>query len=161
MKDWWMNLSLREKQTVALGTLLLGLFIIYEIMFAPLSSSVDNLRDKIHKNQTLLTWMQQSDKRIQFLEKAPPQTSSEKASASLLSIVQDDINKNPIAKSISQLQQADSDTIQLHLQNVSFDNTIKWLATLCQQQHLVINQLTIITGTTAGMVDAELRLQAG
>lgn len=159
MKDWWMNLAIREKQMAALGILLVGLFIIYEIMFAPLLGSVDNLRDKIHKNQSLLTWMESSDKRIQFLEKSPQ--TKEKSSASLLSIVQDDINKNPIAKSISQLQQADNDTIQLHLQNVSFDNMIKWLATLCQQQHLMINQLTITTGSSAGMVDAELRLQAG
>lgn len=160
MKDWWMNLAIREKQTLALGAVLVGIFIIYAIIFAPLSSSVGNLREKIHKNQMLLTWMQESDKRIQFLEKKP-QTAPEKSSASLLSIVQDDINQNPIAKTVSQLQQADSDTIQLHLQAVSFDNMIKWLATLCQQQHLAVNQLTITNGTAIGVVDAELRLQAG
>jgi general secretion pathway protein M len=159
MKEWWVNLATREKQTVFLGGVLLTIFMLYEIIFSPLTGSVDNLRTKIQKNQSLLTWMQASDKHIQNLEKNP-QIAAEKSSASLLSIVQDDINKNSISKYVTQLQQSENDTVDLRLQKVNFDNMIKWLAGICQTQHLTVTQLTATPAVAIGTVDAEIKLQA-
>ena len=149
MKEWWINLSLREKQTVALGSVLVFIFLIYELIFASLSSSVEHLRQQIHKNKSLLTWMQESDKRIQQLEKN--QHSTNKSSASLISIVQDDLNNNPISKKVTELR----------FQQVSFDDMTAWLINLSRDQQLIITQMTVTPVGTAGIVDAVLRLQTG
>lgn len=159
MKEWWINLSLREKQTVALGSVLVFIFLIYELIFASLSSSVEHLRQQIHKNKSLLTWMQESDKRIQQLEKN--QHSTNKSSASLISIIQDDLNNNPISKKVTELRQSDNDSVELRFQQVSFDDMTAWLINLSRDQQLIITQMTVTPVGTAGIVDAVLRLQTG
>jgi general secretion pathway protein M len=159
MKAWWLNASIREKQAVSLGAAFVTLFLVYEIVFAPLANAVDTLRQKIHSGQTLLTWMQDSDKHIQTLEKSQ-KTAAPKSSASLLSVIQNDVNDEPIGKNISQLQQAENDSIQIHLQKVGFDALTKWLIAICQQQGLIITQMTATPTTTPGIVDADLKLQA-
>jgi general secretion pathway protein M len=160
MKNWWLNLSLREKQTFSAGTVLVSIFLIYEIIFSPLLNEVNFLRQKIHTDQTLLAFMQASDDRIRALQKNPLGITRKNA-GSLFSIVQDDINTNPIAKAISQLQQAENDSVQLRLQKVNFDEFIKWLTRVCQEHQLIISQLSITPGTDTGEVDADLKLQLG
>jgi general secretion pathway protein M len=159
MKAWWLNASIREKQAVSLCAAFITLFLVYVIIFAPLANAVDTLRQKIHSSQTLLTWMQDSDKRIQSLEKSQ-KSAAPKSSASLLSIIQKDMNDQPIGKNISQLQQAENDSIQIHLQKVGFDALTKWLIAICQQQGLIITQMNATPTTTPGIVDSDLKLKA-
>jgi type II secretory pathway component PulM len=159
MKAWWLNASIREKQAVSLCAIFITFFLVYEIVFAPISNAVDTMRQKIHSGQTLLAWMQESDKRIQTLEKTQ-KTAAPKSSASLLSVIQNDVNNQPIGKNISQLQQAENDSIQIHLQKVGFDALTKWLIAICQQQSLIITQMTATPTATPGIVDADLKLQA-
>jgi type II secretory pathway component PulM len=158
MKTWWLNLSLREKQTVSLGAVLFSAFIIYSILFAPLANGIHSLRQKIHNNQTLLDWMKASDTRITILEKTATTTVST-SSASLLSTIQNDISTQTFSKSVTALQQADNDSIQIRLQKISFDTLVKWLITICQEHHLLITQMTVLPSNTPGIVDADLKLQ--
>lgn len=160
MKNWWLNLSLREKQTLSVGMALVSIFLIYEIIFSPLLNAVTSLRQKIHTDQTLLAFMQASDDRIRTLQKNPL-SPAHKNAGSLFSIVQDDISTNAIAKNISQLQQAENDSVQLRLQKVNFDEFIKWVTRACQEHQLIISQLSIIPGSDTGEVDVDLKLQLG
>lgn len=159
MKTWWLNLSIREKQTVSLGAVSITAFLVYAILFAPLANSVDALRKKIHTNQTLLAWMQESNQRIATLEKTQT-ISAPKSSASLLSLIQTDINSQPFGKSVTALQQADNDSIQLRLQKISFDAFTKWLIAICQQHNLLITQMTAQPSGTPGIVDIDIKLQS-
>lgn len=158
MKEWWLSLSSEEKQTTLLGTLVAAILLIYALIWSPLSNKVDALRDKIHHNQALLSWMQQSDKKIELLEKSQ-QPSSRNANLSLLNIIQTESNQTAFANNISQLQQAENDSVDLRLQKVSFDALIKWIIDLCSKEKLVITQLSATPGTTPGIVDAEIKLQ--
>ncbi|MDR3478886.1 MAG: type II secretion system protein M [Gammaproteobacteria bacterium] len=158
MKEWWLNLSSREKQTTAIGAILVILFLVYALIWSPLANSVETLRERIHHNQALLSWMQQSDKKIDALEKNQEIT-TRTPNSSLLNIVQTEINKTPFASNIVQLQQAENESIDLRLQKVSFDSLIKWLTAICRKEQLLITQLAITPGATPGIVDAEIKLQ--
>jgi type II secretory pathway component PulM len=159
MNEWWMNLSIREKQSVALGTVLLSAFIIYELVFAAFIHSTETLRAKIHKQQSLLVWMQDSDKRIKQLEKMQTTAPTTNLS-SLLSRVQNDLNQTSLQKNISQLQQAENDAIEIHFQQVNFDLMTGWLIKLCREQGLTITEMIVTPGMTTGIVDATLKLKA-
>ena len=160
MKTWWLNASLRDKQLASLGIGCVVLFLIYELTFAPLINTVDSMRQRIHTNQTLLAWMQESNKRIQSLEKSQ-QPATPKSSASLLSTIQNNVNNQAIGKNIYQLQQAENDAIQVRLQKVNFDALSKWLIAVCQEQGLIITEMNVTPGAAPGIVDADLKLQAG
>ena len=121
---------------------------------------MDNLRNQIRANQKLLTWMQAADNRMQLLEKNR-QKSTAKAHGSLLSIVQNNVNKSPVAKEASQLQQTDSESVQLRFQHVNFDVLVEWLTQLWQQQGIIVSQATITPNGAASNVSAELVLKMG
>jgi type II secretory pathway component PulM len=161
MKAWWNNLAFREKQTIAIGAVLVGIFLIYALIFAPLNNAVLTLRQQIEKKQQLLAWMKSADEKIQLLEKSQQKTERHTTSASLLSAVQMAVTKNEIAKNVLQLQEVENNSIQLKLQQVNFDAVIQWLIVLCQQQQLMISQMNIKPATTPGIVDIELEFTLG
>lgn len=157
MKEWWLNLNLREKQTVSLGAVALIVGIIYLLVWSPLSDSVTTTRDQIQHNQKLLDWMKTADAKIQAAE-AMGQTPHALSTGSRLSNVQNDLKKSPIGNSVTQLVQAENDSVKLNFQKVDFDLLISWLTTLWQQYGLVVSQMTVKSSDAPGMVTAEFIL---
>jgi type II secretory pathway component PulM len=160
MKNWWQELAFREKQTISIGMLLLLIFLVYEFVFATLSSEITTLRHKISVNQSLLNWMQASNEHIEALEKThQPQSHNE--SMSLLSTVQNGISESNFTQNVTQLQQSENDSVQLQLQKVNFDTFVQWLTQLCQQHQLLITQMSITPLDEVGTVNTELKLSRG
>ncbi len=158
LKMWWTNLSLREKQMVSLGGIVVGMFLIYVLIWSPFTNHLEHLRNQISNQEKLLLWLQTTDKNIQLLTKpAPSQTT--KSNVALLGVVQTHVNKNPVGNNISQLQQVDSETVQMRFQHVSFDTLIQWLTQLWQDTGLIISQSTITATGGVGDVDAEIVLK--
>jgi len=160
MKEWWLNLNLREKQAVSLGATVMTLALLYGLIWSPLHNSVTALRDQIQHNQQLLSWMQTADQQIQAAEKMTQTPTATHNAASWLSIVQDNIKQSPLTKNLTQLVQADNDSVKLTFQQVDFDLLISWLTELWQQQGLVVTQLTITSGSIPGIVGAEFILKS-
>lgn len=158
MKDWWLNLSYREKQTTSLGAFVVVIFLIYALIWSPLSNGVNTLREKIRSNQSLLSFMQESDKRIQALKQN--NVVSRSSTISLLNLVQTDINNTSLARGITQLQEMENDTVSLRLQKVSFDSLMKWLTVLCRDQLLTISQMSVTPSADPGIVNVDLKLQS-
>ncbi len=158
MKEQWSHLSLREKQTVSIGAAAVIIGLLYLLIWAPLHHRVVSFRDQIQQNQKLLSWMQTTDEQIQAAEKIGRKPASTQSTASRLSIVQNSLKQSPIANSITQLVQADHDSVKLNFQQVDFDSLISWLTELWQQQGLIITQLTVKSSNTPGMVTAEFIL---
>lgn len=157
MKEWWNNLSIRERQVVFFGSIAIFLILIYLILWQPFTNKIDNLRSQITKNKNLLIWMQSADKQMQTIVKES-QTKTSKNNGSILGVVQSDINKSALKSNLTQLKQAENDTVQVTFQKVGFDNLMKWLIHLWQQDGLTVLQATITPGDSLGVVSADLIL---
>src|SRR6185437_6691941 len=96
MKEWWNNLSLRDKRLASLGMTLFALTLLYTLIWLPLINKNDELRMQIQHNQALLSWMKAANKQIQILKKKPQTHQIPISSASLLSIVQNSIKQSPL-----------------------------------------------------------------
>ena len=159
MKTWWQNASLREKQILTLGSIFIGLLIIYLRTLAPLTETVSQMRTAIQDNQSLLLWMQDGDSRIKQLSHTTKNETTQ-STAALLNIIQTEINNTPLASTVLQLQQTDNDAVQLRLQKASFDSMIQWLTQLNQTHAIAIKQASFTKSTTTGTVDADLKIGA-
>jgi type II secretory pathway component PulM len=159
MKEWWNNLSLREKQTLSLGGFFVVLFLIYALLWSPLNSKVNSLREQIVKDQKLLAWMQETNQHILTLEKSFKTGKQDSSGVSLLSIMQKQINKTQFVSSLGQLRQADNDSVQLNFTNVDFDKLVTWLTELSQEEGVVIAQMSVAAGATPGVVSVDLVLK--
>lgn len=157
MKNWWLNLSIKEKQAVSIAAALLILFLAYELTLASLQNKVQSLRHKIHTENQLLAWMQENDAQIRSFEKNISTNDSD-SSQSLLSLFQAKINTSSFVKSVTQLQQAENDAIQIRFQQVGFDSLYKWLIGICREKNLIIVEAVITPGSVNGVVDASFKL---
>lgn len=157
MKAWWFNLNLREKQTVSMGGAAVIIGVLYLLIWSPLHNSVAGFRDQIQHNKNLLSWMQTADEQIQAAEKMG-QKPAMHSTASRLSTVENELKKSPIANNITQLVQAENDSVKLNFQKVDFDLLMAWLTELWQQQGLIVTQLTTKSAGAPGIVEAEFIL---
>ncbi len=160
MKEWWNQLALREKQMLTVGGFFLCAFLIYILLWAPLTSRTESLRKQITTQQTLLSWMQEAEKRLVTLEKNPQTATSTRSEGSLLSVVQKQINRTTLVGALTDLHQLETDSIQLTFQKVSFDQLMKWLILITGQEGLVIKQLSVAPSATPGIADVTLVLSA-
>lgn len=159
MNEWWINLSIREKQIVSAGALGVTIFLLYLIVWLPLNNRVANLREQIVRDQKSLLWMHDADQRIQDVEKNLQNKKSTDTGTSLLTLVQKQINKSTFVSSLNQLRQAENDSVELSFNNVDFDRLIQWLTELWQQQGIVITQMSVTASGTAGVVNTEFVLK--
>lgn len=154
MKQWWLGLSLREKQIVSIGSMMAAIFIIYAWIWSPLNHKINTMRTQITQNQELLNWMQLADKQLENTSDQKKTVSSE----SLLSLTQHQIKQSTFANQLSELRQGENDTVQLSFKQISFDNLITWLMDAGREQGLTVTQMTVTAYNTPGIVSAELQL---
>ena len=157
-KTTWHSLALREKQMVAAGIFAIVIFLLYLIIWLPISNKAESLRGQIEQNHQLLTRMESADSRIQSLQQSM-QSSTSTSAKSVLSIIQNEIAPAGFSKNLSTLRQIDAHSVQLNLQNVSFDSLIKWLAQLSKTRGLQVTQMTVLPTGTQGLVTAEVILK--
>lgn len=158
MKDWWLNLSLREKQTLAFGGLIISLLLLYQLIWSPWMHKLASLKTQVKHARELLTWLQQADQQLQTVTH-PPQINNSHTMESTLSILQDTLKKSPFAQQVAQLRQAENDTVQVTLQKVSFDWLIKLLLDLWEQNNLIVSQINVTPTNIPGEVTADVMLQ--
>lgn len=157
MKEWWNHLALREKQLLSLGFLFICIFLLYLLVLNPLDQKVTDIRNQISRNQELLAWMQDADKKIQSVEKSSLQNKNiGHSSGSLLSIIQKQINRTPLVSTLSQLHQVENDSVQLTFQKVDFDQLLKWLIQVSKQEGIQISQAHMTPSPSPGIVSAEI-----
>src|SRR5689334_22032161 len=113
------------------------------------------MRTGIRHNQTLLVWMQESDQQMQTLEQHLQKQNSY-TTASLLSLVQNQLNQSGLAKSVTQLKQADNNSVQISFQKVSFDELMKWLLQLWNEHGLLVTAVSITPTGVPGVVQGDV-----
>ena len=167
LKEWreraeshWSTLSAREKKAVSIGGIFLGIFLIYIVLWLPLSHRVDFLRGSIEKSQKLLVWMQDADKQMRGAltnqQQAPLLSST-----ALLGWLQKSIQTSELSPFLYELKSGPNDTIEIQFQEVNFDRLISWLMKAQSQQHFTILRTTFVKGRGVGLVGAQITVRGG
>jgi type II secretory pathway component PulM len=156
MKEWWLNLGFREKQTVTIGGIIVLAFLIYAVIWLPISNYNTNLREKITQDQKLLTWMQEANQRIQAADKILHPGSTIRNSAAILSLLQKEINQSSLKDYLTQMSQAENNAVQMTFQKVNFDSLVEWLITLWKKQGVTVIQITTTPEGMTGSINATL-----
>ncbi len=156
MKEWWLQLSKREKQSLVMGSVVLLGAMIYFLGWVPFSNKIDSLRQQLIHDQALLVWMRSTDAKLKAFANPSPQASL--GNHSILGLIQTSIQKSELHKNVTQLRQLENASVQIFFHKVSFDLLMGWVIQICQQQHLIVKQITITPDDAMGVVSAELVL---
>lgn len=157
MNDWWLNLPLRDKRMLLMGSIVVILFLLYEIIWSPLATTNENLRLRIQHNRDTLQYMQNADQRIQQLLKESKEKNN-KTSGSVLGTMQTEINNSEFASHVAQLRQAENDSVQFNLRKVNFDQLLIFLTSVWKKYHYIVSQISVVPTGVPGEVTADITL---
>lgn len=155
MKEWFLQLSRREKQSLLFGSILLSIFIGYAFILAPLNKHVISLRQQVKQEEKLLAYMQSADQVVRNVAQAKGRTKPASPVA-LLSILQKKIGQAGLASNLAQLKQGANDTVVLRFQNIAFDKFVSLWIEILQQQNISIAQMRAKALKSQGLVDVEM-----
>lgn len=154
MKEWWLQLNLREQRLVIAMTTVVMFFILYSTIWAPLNNNIDTAKAKLERQQELLTWVQEGTVKY---KSAVGSGNSRKGNVSLSSLVNQTAGRNQI--SIARMQ-PQGDDLQVWIDEVPFNQLLAWLEELSVKEGVRVKSIDIANSPITGVVKIR-RLQLG
>lgn len=140
MKDAFVSLSLRERMLVAAALLLGVLMVVYLYVWEPKMNQLQNLRDvKVPNSEQTLAWVKQALAR----EQNKPDSQVEKIiEGPLLTVIEQTAEQAGVRASIRRIQPNQAKAVKIWMEEVSFDNWLRWLKML-RQQNVFVDRASI------------------
>lgn len=153
LKTWYAGLSEREQKLVSVGGALGLVCLLYFTIWAPLYSSVTAQSSALASEKETLIWVQDQAARAQILRQSANKTSF---SGSLTQLVNQTTRSANIPVSRMQPQ---GDDLQVSIDQVSFNDFLKWLDAIEKQGvRVILSDVSEVD--TQGFVQVR-RLQLG
>lgn len=151
MMQYWNNLNDRERLLLSLGLSIVAIYLIYLLIYAPLSKSVHHKSLQLLEKQDTLTWMKKINGEIQ--KETPAELIS---NTKLLSLVDSQLREGELKNFSHQLQQTNSGEIQLSFDEAPFNAFLAWLWSLQSTYSIALKQLNLEKTNTPGMIKLNL-----
>ncbi|MCW8858065.1 MAG: type II secretion system protein M [Kangiella sp.] len=153
LKTWYSGLQQREQTMVVALGLSLAILLLFLIIVLPMRSYFTSLNDDLSYYENQLATVQ---KQVAAIKSAgPAKVNNENISLNQL--------VNQTAKSFglsfSRIEERERNKeIQLRLDNVEFDQLLRWISLLEQDRGLVVDTLRVSKKDAVGKVDASIKL---
>ena len=156
MKGKFNTLEASEKKMLLIGSVFVLFFIIYSLLYKPMVDSISRLEKSNTANQELLVWMKQSVASLGG--KNSGKKSVDKRRGRALNVV---INTTATSArlSISRSQPRDNKQYQIWLDQVVFNDLLKWLDVLQKDYGIFVSNINLSTTDEKGKVRVNLTFQ--
>ena len=151
MKQWWSQLQSREKMLVIAMSTLVGIFILYRMIWQPIVESHENETKKLARNQALLQYVTQNVVLVKN------NSGHSKQTGNLSTTINRIAKQQGITITRVQPQAAD---ISVWIDQVSFNQLLGFLHQLTQQHGIEVKGIDISQTDDSGLVKVR-RLQLG
>ena len=159
LKQQWNNLKQRERLILEIGTISILLVAFYLFLWQPFTSHISNLRTRATHQQQLLTWMKTNKTAIKQLEEQRASQSLLNENMSLLTVIEQTLNKGNLTKYKYQLEQKTTNEINISFNNVTFSGLMFWLKNLWQKYEIEVKEISVNARQETDMVRANITLQ--
>ncbi len=156
VRDWFDNLSERERNLVYAAGALVAVALVYLVLVLPFPTSGKRMAARVAQKTADLAWMQAS----------APQAMAAAGAAqaggggdSLVVLVDRTAREAGLGNSLRDQSPDGNNGLRLRIEAASFDALITWLASLQQQYGVSIESATVGASTAPGFVNATLSLK--
>lgn len=159
MKEFWTNLSQRDRQLLIFAGALLLVFILF-MSWSSLHTRVDRLRSLVHDQQVLDQWMQDSAAELRQLQSAGGTQGAPAATdKSLLALVDQTARQAGLGGAIKRVEPEQDDSVRVWFEQVAFDDMVRWLAKLQRTYAVQIDTISVERQDQPGRVNVRLVLK--
>jgi general secretion pathway protein M len=157
MRDWYNNLSERDRKIVLYGGIAVFVLVLLGILM-PLNRNISSARERVERKQGDLQFIQSVAPQ---LAAAGPAGGNAASPESLVVLIDSSARESGLGKSLSNSQPTGDKGLRVRLDRVSFDAMVAWLARLSQQHGVRVESAEIESAGEVGLVNAGLVLKAG
>lgn len=158
MRAWFDSLETRERMMVMAGSALLVLFLLYALVWLPVHSGYDALRNTVEEQRKTAVWMQESAQTLATLKRSSGGPGL--GGKSLLSVADSTARAHGLGPALKRVEPEGSDSVRVWLDGASFDVLVKWLGALSTLHGVGAESATVERSAATGRVNARLTLQA-
>lgn len=146
MKSYLNTLNEREQWMVIGAALCIILYLYYLFLYHPLNHQVNLKSKQLEEKIVTLKWMEQVR-----TQNHNSQTKKSLDNSQLLTLLSNQLKKNPALKFPYQVQQTSSGDIQITFDTVPFNSFIAWLKELNQEYVITIKQFDAERSKKSGL----------
>ena len=158
LQQWFTGLNPRERLIVSAGGAALFLIVMFLFVWEPLVQEKQQLQTSIAAQQELYRWMQQSAVEAKQLQGSNPRNKVN--AGAMRSVINRTVKQSLPGANIKRVD-ASNKKVQVSIEQVAFDDLVRWLARLQQQNGIQVESLFSERLPQAGRVNARLTLKAG
>lgn len=159
MNAWWLSKTPREQLALVLAAAALLLFLLYLLAWQPFMEAVEQRRLQVRSQEATLDWMQQNLAEVQRLKSLHRSAGGNSTNEALLTLVDRTAKERRLRQQIQRIKPQGEDSVQLWVEQASFDILMQWLGGLNQQHGIEIESLNLERQELSGIVNARLVLQ--
>ncbi len=158
MKQWWSGLQASERRILILGAVALGLILPYFAIWSPIQDDIEVLQQQVQEQQAVKRWMNQASAEVKQLGGGSVAVQP-RDGRSLLAVVDQTAKRSGLGPGLKRLEPEGQAAVKVWLEQVSFDDMLRWLSSMEQKNGLAVATITIDRQDVAGRVNARLTLE--
>ncbi|MBA3581943.1 MAG: type II secretion system protein M [Gammaproteobacteria bacterium] len=151
--DWFNGLEAREQRMLTIGVPIALVIFIYLIIIDPLITGISDLRAQTTKLKQDIAWMQRAASQVQQLN-----SEAQYRNRSLMSSVDQQLTQQQLKPALQKIEADGENGARIWLNNVPFDQMVRALGVLKQQDHIVVKSAFIKPLPEPGRVEARINL---
>lgn len=157
MKQWFAGLTQREQLSVLVMALLVGLYLVFVLLVAPLGDARDRMA---LQNRGVAESLQRVDLMVSQIQRLRESGNDRGARRNLTSLI--NRSTSSFNLEVDRLQPNSRGEVQVRLENAVFDDLVGWLHQVEYREGVLVREASITQAGTAGRVNVTVRLaQAG
>ncbi|MBV2122714.1 MAG: type II secretion system protein M [Candidatus Thiodiazotropha sp. (ex Ctena orbiculata)] len=160
MKQWWLSKTPQEHLAMIVGGTAVLLLLIYLIVWRPFQQSLEQKALLVKSQESTLQWMKDNADLVKNMRSNQPGKGAASNEA-LLTLVDRTAKRGQLRQQIKRIKPQGDDSVQLWVEQASFDTLIRWLGQMTQEHALNIESLNIDRQDAPGLINARVVLQRG
>jgi len=158
MKAILENLSSSERRTLTIAAVVLSILILYMMLWKPVFSSTEELRQQLTAEKETLNWMQVASQEVKALQDGSSVVSG-RGGRSLLSIVDQAAKNNKLGSALKRVEPKGANEVRVRLEQASFNDVARWLSQLQNKYGIIVSTITIDRQDASGIANVNLMLK--
>ncbi len=158
-KHHWDSRTVRERQTLALAALVLLPLLAYLLLWQPAHTALTKLRASVPVMRVQAEQLRVQAAEVAMLRHRPHPAVLD--AGALKSAIEASADRHQMRAAISALAAQEPNVVRVTLASVSFEQWLRWLRVLQQEQHVRADSVSIAAMPQAGMVKISATLTNG
>jgi type II secretory pathway component PulM len=144
----WSRLSANEKRTVMIGVAIVGLIVLYQWIWLPLTVRVTEMQGEVSHLTTALATAQEARRAVYHAAPVPQDILAWQQR------LRETLQAADLLTSLTQLSELSSDRLELHFHHVAFDHLMQWLMQTSHTLPVSVKVFSVEQTDEPGLVNA-------